>query len=80
MRTSLGIYSTKSNLLENILLFHNLEWISKGKTLIRYIGKTKKHLSFKPNEDIYIVSKPVDPGVTDWVGKVSYIDIRYIEL
>ncbi|ODN02572.1 Transport and Golgi organization protein 1, partial [Orchesella cincta] len=47
------------------------EWISKGKTLLRYHAKTTKHLSFKPNEDIYIVSKPVDKSQPDWVGKVG---------
>ncbi|CAL8090423.1 unnamed protein product [Orchesella dallaii] len=47
------------------------EWISKGKTLLRYSGKTAKHLSFKKNEDIFIVSKPVDKSQPDWVGKIG---------
>jgi hypothetical protein len=50
-----------------------LDFISRGKTLLKYSGRTDKHLSFKQNEDIKILSKPVDDKAQDWVGMVSLV-------
>ncbi|OXA61669.1 transport and Golgi organization protein 1 [Folsomia candida] len=46
------------------------EFISKGKTLLNYMGKTDRHLSFRQNEDIKILGKPVDINGPDWIGTV----------
>lgn len=57
--------------LSKFIIFVWVEFISKGKTLLNYMGKTDRHLSFRQNEDIKILGKPVDINGPDWIGTVK---------